>query len=92
VQPKLIVAMGATAAMALTGDGTRVTARGGQSERGLHGVPVLVTVHPSHILRVRDRERRVRVEAALVADLRRARDMVAVEPFVSLAALPASGT
>ncbi len=75
VRPKLIVALGATAARALTGRtvtlakvrGTRIALR--------NGIDGLVTVHPSYILRLRDA---VRDEAydGLVADLRRARRLL----------------
>ena len=72
VKPKLIVAMGATAAEALTGDGAGITRRRGCIEEGLHGVPVLITVHPSYILRLQDGVARVEAHTALRSDLSRA--------------------
>ncbi|WP_298860734.1 UdgX family uracil-DNA binding protein [uncultured Sulfitobacter sp.] len=51
VQPAFILALGATAALALTGDGTALMARRGRVERGREGIPVLITLHPSAILR-----------------------------------------
>lgn len=51
VQPVLIVAMGATAAQALTGNAAPLMARCGRVEQSLEGLPVLITVHPSAILR-----------------------------------------
>lgn len=51
VQPALIVALGATAAQTLTGDGSGLMARLGRVERGHEGIPVLITLHPSAVLR-----------------------------------------
>ena len=53
-RPDLILAMGATAALALTGSGARITARRGRVERGLAGHDVLLTLHPSYLLRLPD--------------------------------------
>jgi uracil-DNA glycosylase len=70
--PRLIVAMGATAVRSLLGPGGRVGRdRGTTVPRG-DGPPVLVTVHPSSILRVPgDAERREAFDA-FVTDLRAA--------------------
>lgn len=57
VQPRLIVAMGATAAEALTGSGKQLLSRRGKIERTEDGSPVLLTVHPSYLLRIRDRRK-----------------------------------
>ena len=54
VQPKLVVALGATASLALTGNDAAVTARQGQIEPSLFGPPVLITGHPAAILRAPD--------------------------------------
>ncbi|MFN3663678.1 UdgX family uracil-DNA binding protein [Yoonia sp.] len=62
VQPKLTVALGASAAYALTGNAGLMQDRQGKVEQGLHGGPVLVTWHPSYILRLAD-------PAAACADL-----------------------
>ena len=74
VQPRLIVAMGATAAHALTGDGKGLLKRRGSVEatRGGAGEPVFITVHPSFLLRLPDEESRAREEAAFEDDLRAA--------------------
>jgi DNA polymerase len=54
VRPRAIVAMGATAARVLTGRPVSVTAERGQwIERAADALPVLVTLHPSALLRVR---------------------------------------
>ena len=54
VQPRLIVALGATAAEALTGSGQGILRRRGQIERADDGTPVFMTVHPSYLLRLPD--------------------------------------
>jgi DNA polymerase len=67
--PRLIVAMGATAAHALTGTGADITARRGTVERGLLGYDVLLTVHPSYLLRLQDAAARATATAMFHADL-----------------------
>ncbi len=76
VQPAMILALGATAALALTGDGRNITARRGKVERGLSGLPVFITFHPSSVLRQPDSAARDAQHAALRADLMRVRDMM----------------
>ena len=75
-QPKIIVALGATAAFALTGNGTAVTARQGQLEPSLLGPPVLITGHPAAILRVPDAAQAARLRGELAAALRTASQSV----------------
>ncbi len=69
VQPKLIVAMGATAALALTGNGKGILKRRGRVERGLAGLPVFVTLHPSALLRQPDAIQQERQRSAFQSDL-----------------------
>jgi DNA polymerase len=70
--PRLIVAMGATAVRSLLGPGGRVMRdRGTTLPRG-DGPPVLVTVHPSSILRAPDDAARHQAFDAFVSDLRAA--------------------
>ncbi|WP_299651615.1 UdgX family uracil-DNA binding protein [uncultured Tateyamaria sp.] len=69
IQPKIIVAMGATAAMALTGDRRDILKRRGHLETGLCGRPVMITVHPSHILRTPDKAKQNELREMLVGDL-----------------------
>jgi probable DNA metabolism protein len=52
IAPRLTVAMGATAAFALTGHKTPLSQRRGQIQAALDGGPVLLTWHPSLILRL----------------------------------------
>jgi len=49
-----------------------MTVRRGRVEVGLHGGPVLVTWHPSYILRLRDAKAAAQARADLTADLRAA--------------------
>lgn len=54
VRPRLILAMGATAAEALTGNGNGILRRRGTVEKPDDGPPVLLTTHPSYLLRLPD--------------------------------------
>jgi DNA polymerase len=77
VGPAVVVCLGATAGRAVLGRPVRVGAERGQVlEAGERAVPglagVVVTAHPSSILRVRDRDERREATAALVDDLRAA--------------------
>jgi DNA polymerase len=70
--PRLVVAMGATAVRSLVGPGGRVIRDRGQTIVREGGIPVLVTVHPSSILRAPDEDSRREAYAAFVGDLRTA--------------------
>lgn len=76
VQPRLIVCLGATAAQGLLGPTFRITASHGipQSVEGLP--PIVATVHPAAILRAPKDDDRHRQMAALIADLRRAKQLL----------------
>ena len=52
VRPKLFVALGATAAQSLTGNGRNILKRRGTFEEMRDGRPILITVHPSALLRI----------------------------------------
>lgn len=69
IQPQITLALGASAAFALTDDASPLTARRGQIETGLHGGPVLISWHPAHILRMRDTGDKRRLQAELLVDL-----------------------
>jgi DNA polymerase len=74
IAPRLIVAMGATALRSLLGPAARVTRDRGQTfPREGGGTPVLVTVHPSSILRAPDDASRREAYQAFVKDLKVAR-------------------
>ena len=69
IRPRLVVALGGTAAASLRGRAVAVTRERGRIQ-DFDGLPGLVTVHPSYLLRIPD-ERAVAAEyARFVADLR----------------------
>ena len=68
--PRLVVALGATAVRSLLGPGGRVMRDRGTITTREGGPPVLVTVHPSSILRAPDATSRKRERAQFVDDLR----------------------
>jgi uracil-DNA glycosylase len=75
VQPKLVVALGGTAVLALAGKQVSVIkARG---PRRLGEFAGLVTVHPSYLLRIPDAASKTAAYRAFVADLRAARKIAA---------------
>lgn len=80
VRPDLIVAMGATASQALTGNGQGVTARRGQIESGIGGHSVLITVHPSYLLRLPHGEVRRQATETFQQDLKTAVRLTAAQP------------
>lgn len=70
VEPRVLVAMGATAAQALLGRSFRVTKRRGVPIEDVPFAPfVVATVHPSSVLRAPDDEERRQARADFVADL-----------------------
>lgn len=77
VQPKLVLALGATAAGALLGDGGGVTARRGRVEHTAAGLPVLITLHPAYILRQQSDADRQAAQTLFESDLRLAAQMLA---------------
>ena len=54
VRPQLVVALGATAVRALTGKDAKITQMRGETIVGRDGRALLVTVHPSYLLRLPD--------------------------------------
>ena len=75
VRPKVIVALGAVAARALLGRTIGIAASRG-TPFDVEGTPVLVTYHPSAVLRADERAKEIR--AALIEDLIAARDAAGV--------------
>jgi uracil-DNA glycosylase len=70
VKPKLVVALGATAVLALTGKALPITRVRGPAE--FDGHPGYITVHPSYLIRIPDAAVKREAYAAFVADLKRA--------------------
>ena len=77
IRPRLILTMGATALEAVTGSGKNLLKRRGTFERAEDGTPVLVTVHPSYILRLPDAAAREAERARFRADLAAAAEAIA---------------
>jgi len=76
LQPDLIIALGATAARSLTGRNVAITKSRGSILESEEGVPVLVTIHPSYLLRLPDAEMAAQERRNFVADLMQARDHI----------------
>ena len=72
VKPELVVAMGATAGQAVYGRAVKVMSERGTVRPDPRGFGVLLTVHPSFLLRLPDADAKEREFSAFVADLRRA--------------------
>jgi uracil-DNA glycosylase len=79
VHPEAIVALGATAARSLLGRAVPVMAERGKWLPGLDGLQVLVTVHPSSLLRVPSEDRDAAF-ALFVKDLAKARKLFKAQP------------
>lgn len=71
VDPKLVVALGATAVLALAGKALPINRNRGPAE--LDGHPGYITVHPSYLLRIPGAAAKREAYAAFVADLKRAK-------------------
>jgi uracil-DNA glycosylase len=72
VRPKLVVALGVTAAEALLGRRVVISRERGRTVELAGGAKAMVTAHPSAILRLPDRAAREAALDLLVRDLRRA--------------------
>ncbi|RWR14443.1 UdgX family uracil-DNA binding protein [Paenirhodobacter populi] len=71
VAPAVILAMGATAVQSLLGRAVSISSLRGRVGKLEDGTPMIATVHPSYLLRIRDSADREREHAAFVADLMR---------------------
>jgi len=72
VKPELVVALGATAAQSLLGPAVRVTKERGRVLDSPLGARMLLTVHPSSLLRIIDESERHKAMRRFVDDLRAA--------------------
>ncbi|PRY93738.1 DNA polymerase [Hasllibacter halocynthiae] len=72
IDPKVILAMGGSAAYALTGNKKDMLKRRSSVETAMggRGEPVFITVHPSFLLRLPDEESRAREQERFVSDLK----------------------
>ncbi|WP_201860797.1 UdgX family uracil-DNA binding protein [Microvirga soli] len=73
VRPKLIVALGATAVLALSGKATPITRSRGRAKFGAY--EGYITVHPSYLLRLPDEATKQEAYEAFLNDLRRIHDL-----------------
>jgi len=71
LKPRVVVALGATAAQALFGKNFRVTQQRGEVFDSIHAPHAMATVHPSSILRAPDDEARHRETDAFIHDLQK---------------------
>ena len=76
VRPKVIVAMGGTAALGVLGRKVAVTKERGRGIDLPDGARALLTVHPSFLLRIPDAAAKVAERDRFVADLERARALL----------------
>ncbi len=76
VKPKVIVTLGGTAALGVLGRKVAVTKERGQSIDLADGSKVLLTVHPSYLLRIRDQAGRAAERDRFVVDLKRAKALL----------------
>ncbi|HWA62216.1 MAG TPA: UdgX family uracil-DNA binding protein [Caulobacteraceae bacterium] len=77
VRPKVIVALGASAALGVLGKATPIAANRGKSIAISEQVRGLVTYHPSYLLRIPDEDARHKGFEALVQDLKLASRLAA---------------
>jgi DNA polymerase len=70
IRPRLTVALGATAARALTGRDTTISRARGRLMTLRQGVEGFITVHPAFLLRLPDAQSQAREYARFVEDLR----------------------
>jgi uracil-DNA glycosylase len=70
IGPRLIVALGATAAQSLAGRAISVQANRGKILDGTNGVRIFMTIHPSALLRLQDEDEKRSAYASFVNDLR----------------------
>jgi DNA polymerase len=83
IRPELVVALGATAAQSVFGKITPINKNRGrliEPGQGLEGFKVLVTVHPSYLLRLPDEQDKAREFVRFVDDLKIAADLLQKSP------------
>jgi DNA polymerase len=76
IRPAITVALGATAARQILGRVVTITASRGQAHRLEDGGEGWVTVHPSYLLRIPDRDEAAREFTRFVEDLKRVKERV----------------
>jgi DNA polymerase len=76
VKPKVIVTLGSTAALGVLGRKVAVTKERGVALTQPDGARVLLTVHPSYLLRIPDAASKAAERERFVADLKRVRTLL----------------
>ncbi|MCO6391861.1 UdgX family uracil-DNA binding protein [Aliihoeflea aestuarii] len=77
IKPDLAVALGATAAQSLIGKAIPVTKMRGEVMTREDGLRVFITIHPSFILRIRERADAEAERERFVADMRKVKELMA---------------
>nr|WP_281405956.1 UdgX family uracil-DNA binding protein [Mesorhizobium sp. B2-5-3] len=77
IKPNLAVALGATAALSLLGKAVPVTKMRGQAIEREDGMRVFITIHPSFILRIRDRADKEAERERFLDDMKQVKRLMA---------------
>src|SRR6201997_1821361 len=80
IRPELVVALGATAAQSVFGKITQINKNRGRLIEFGQGFKVLVTVHPSYLLRIPDEQDKAREYVRFVDDLKIAASLLRKSP------------
>lgn len=91
IAPRLVVALGATAAQGLTGRAIPIGANRGAVLDGANGLRVFVTIHPSALLRLEDEEDKRSGYASFVNDLRSVGRLAKLSPGEAIAGAMSQG-
>ena len=91
LRPRLIVALGATAAHGLTGRAMPVQSNRGSVFTAENGLRIFVTIHPSALLRLQDEEERRSGYQSFVKDLQSIERLLAHSPDHTKSGVGASG-
>jgi uracil-DNA glycosylase len=92
LRPKLLVAMGGTAARAVLGRAVTITRERGKPIELPDGQMAFVTVHPSFLLRVPDEDAKAREYRAFVIDLQKIAELVGSDQAAATLDGTASGS
>ncbi|NGO52872.1 UdgX family uracil-DNA binding protein [Mesorhizobium camelthorni] len=77
IQPDLVVALGATAAQSLLGKAVPITKMRGDLVQREDGLRIYVTIHPSFILRIRERADKEAERARFLDDMKAVKKLMA---------------
>ena len=88
LRPRLIVAMGATAASAVLGQPVAIKEARGKVLHGADGVALMVTLHPAYMLRLKERTEKLAAWRMFLADLQAAKEFLEAEAIAARLAPP----